>query len=29
VPIQKWRPEPNHFGEPPEVAEFGGVGRKV
>jgi hypothetical protein len=28
VPIQQWRPEPNPFGEPPDVAEFGGVGRK-
>ncbi|TWF80538.1 O-methyltransferase involved in polyketide biosynthesis [Pseudonocardia hierapolitana] len=28
VPIQHWRPEPNIFGEPPAVAEFGGVGRK-
>jgi hypothetical protein len=28
VPIQRWRPEPNIFGEPPHVAEFGGVGRK-
>jgi hypothetical protein len=28
VPIQLWRPEPNLFGEPPDVAEFGGVGRK-
>jgi hypothetical protein len=29
VPIQHWRPEPSQFGEPPDVAEFGGVGRKV
>jgi hypothetical protein len=28
VPIQRWRPEPNPFGEPLDVAEFGGVGRK-
>ncbi|GAA0926530.1 SAM-dependent methyltransferase [Pseudonocardia zijingensis] len=28
VPIQLWRPEPNIFGEPPAVAEFGGVGLK-
>jgi hypothetical protein len=28
VPIQHWRPEPNPFGEPLDVAEFGGVGRK-
>jgi hypothetical protein len=28
VPIQQWRPEPQPFGEPADVAEFGGVGRK-
>jgi hypothetical protein len=28
VPIPRWRPEPNVFGEPPDVAELGGVARK-
>jgi S-adenosyl methyltransferase len=28
VPIPQWRPEPNRFGDPPEVDQFGGVGRK-
>jgi O-methyltransferase involved in polyketide biosynthesis len=28
VPIPHWRPEPNIFGQPRDIAEFGGVGRK-
>ena len=28
VPIHLWRPEPNVFGEAPDVSESGGVGRK-
>jgi O-methyltransferase involved in polyketide biosynthesis len=28
VPIQRWRPEPNPFGPPAEVATMGGVARK-
>jgi hypothetical protein len=28
VPIHLWRPEPNAFGEAPDVSESGGVGRK-
>jgi hypothetical protein len=28
VPIPQWRPEPNIFGQAPDVAEMGGVGRK-
>jgi hypothetical protein len=29
VSCSRWRPEPNGFGEPPEVAHFCGVGRKL
>jgi S-adenosyl methyltransferase len=29
VPIPQWRPESNRFGEPPDVDELGGVGRKL
>jgi len=28
VPIPQWRPEPNRFGSPIDVAELGGVARK-
>jgi S-adenosyl methyltransferase len=28
VPIQHWRPEPDPFGPPREVATLGGVARK-
>jgi hypothetical protein len=29
VPIHLWGAQPNPFGEPPDVAEVGGVGRKT
>ncbi|NUR57471.1 MAG: SAM-dependent methyltransferase [Catenulispora sp.] len=29
VPIQQWRPDPNPFGDPPEVGVWGGIGRKL
>jgi S-adenosyl methyltransferase len=28
VSMSRWRPEPNRWGDPPEVAGFCGVGRK-